>query len=233
MRLITFENVSMSYEGNKVLSNLSFDIEKGDYLCIVGENGSGKTTLLKGLLGLKKIDSGKIIYHMPNGKKQIGYLPQQTHIQKDFPASVKEVVMSGNISDNSFRFFYKRNHKKKALEVLEKLEILDLLKKGFHTLSGGQKQKVMLARAICASKDILILDEPASSLDITSQKDLYDTIKKLNDEGMTIVMISHDIKNVAKYSKHIIHIKDSSSLFYGTSNDYTKMINDELLWENT
>lgn len=231
MSLIKVENLSMSYEGNRVVDNLSFSVENGDYLCIIGENGSGKTTLLKGLLGLKKIDSGKIIFSNTLSRSLIGYLPQQSDYQKDFPASVKEVVLSGTLGKKKFHPFYTASDKKSAADAMKKLEIDDISSKCYHDLSGGQQQRVLLARAICASDKLIILDEPVTGLDMAAGDEMYKVISKLNRSGVTVVMISHDINRVLAYAKHILHIRDSKMLFYGSAKEYKEKISSGAVWE--
>jgi len=220
MALITLENVNMSYEGKKVINNLNMSVESGDYLCIVGENGSGKTTLLKGLVGLKKIDSGSISFGEGLKQREIGYLPQQTDVQRDFPASVKEVVRSGRIGMKLMKPFYNREDKKIAEDAMSKLEISDLSDKCYHELSGGQQQRVLLARAICAGEKLLILDEPVNGLDSNSAQEMYEIIKRLNNDGMTVIMISHDMNKVIESAKKILHIGNNEILFYGKASEY-------------
>jgi len=220
MALITLENVNMSYEGKKVINNLNMSVESGDYLCIVGENGSGKTTLLKGLVGLKKIDSGSISFGEGLKQREIGYLPQQTDVQRDFPASVKEVVRSGRIGMKLMKPFYNREDKKIAEDAMSKLEISDLSDKCYHELSGGQQQRVLLARAICAGEKLLILDEPVSGLDSNSAQEMYEIIKRLNNDGMTVIMISHDMNKVIESAKKILHIGNNEILFCGKASEY-------------
>ena len=229
--LITLENITMSYEGTKVIDNLSVTVDIGDYLCIVGENGTGKTTLLKGLLGLKKLDSGKISFSENMSHTKIGYLPQQTDVQKDFPASVREVVRSGRIASSRFFPFYSKADKQAAQDAMEKLEIKDLAKKCYHDLSGGQQQRVLLARALCAGEKLLILDEPSVALDSNASDEMYDIIKKLNDENVTIIMISHDIERVSQSAKHILHLGSQKMLFYGRSRDYKSFVKNGEVWE--
>lgn len=231
MALIELKNVTMSYEGGKVINELSFSVNKGDYLCIVGENGSGKTTLIKGLLRLKKLDSGEIRFGDGLKKSEIGYLPQQTDMQKDFPASVKEVVLSGRIRQKGFKPFFTSNDKKAAADAMTKLEIEDLAGRCYHELSGGQQQRVLLARAICASEKLLILDEPVSGLDASAAEEMYAVIDKLNKEGITIIMISHDIKKVLTSAGYILHIGNHRDLFYGKSTDYKKYASEGGFWE--
>jgi len=220
MALITLENVNMSYEGKKVINNLNMSVESGDYLCIVGENGSGKTTLLKGLVGLKKIDSGSISFGEGLKQREIGYLPQQTDVQRDFPASVKEVVRSGRIGMKLMKPFYNREDKKIAEDAMSKLEISDLSDKCYHELSGGQQQRVLLARAICAGEKLLILDEPVNGLDSNSAQEMYEIIKRLNNDGMTVIMISHDMNKVIESAKKILHIGNNEILFCGKASEY-------------
>ena len=231
MPIIELCNVNMSYENNRVISDLSLSVNSGDYLYIVGENGSGKTTLLRGLLGLKKLDSGKIVFGDELKQSEIGYLPQQTEIQRDFPASVTEVVRSGRSGRRKFGFFYSSSDKKAVKDAMRRLEISDLAKKCYHDLSGGQQQRVLLARAICASKKLLILDEPVSGLDIGASGELYDVIDMLNREGITIIMITHDINAVTGGRGNVLHIGKHKALFYGTCKDYKKAVAEGSLWE--
>lgn len=219
MTLIKCENLSLAYDNKLVLNNVNFEITKGDYLCIVGDNGAGKSTLLKALLKLKTLKSGNIINNLKT--QELGYLAQTTLIQKDFPASVKEVVLSGTLSKQGFSFFYTKAQKKLADENMEKLGILEFKDKSIQELSGGQLQRVLLARALCASETILLLDEPTASLDPLISEEFYQLIKKLNDEGLTIVMVSHDIDSTLKYANKILHLKNEQ-LFFGTKDDYLK-----------
>jgi len=206
MALITCRDVSLSYDGQTVLSGLSFEVSAGDYLCIVGENGSGKTTLLKALLSLKAVDSGGLFFGDGLKKKEIGYLPQQTSAQKDFPASVWEVVLSGRLNARSARPFYSGADKAAARENIRKLGIDALARRSYRELSGGQQQRVLLARALCATKKLLLLDEPVAGLDPVVTGDFYELIRKINDGGITIVMVSHDIQSAVKYASRILHL---------------------------
>ena len=216
MALITCENIALAYEGNTIVSGLNFTVNSGDYLCIVGENGSGKTTLMKALLGLKSPSEGRIIFGEGLNKKSIGYLPQQTAVQRDFPASVREIVMSGCTD----RLFYGKKERLTADENMEKLGISDLAKKCYRELSGGQQQRVLLARALCAAKKLIILDEPVSGLDPAITKELYSVIENLNKkEKLTVIMVSHDIKQAVTYASHILHIGEKP-LFFGKTDDY-------------
>lgn len=220
MAQLTCENLKLGYDGNVIIENLSFSVNSGDYLCIVGENGSGKTTLMQTILKLKAPISGKIV--MSEGLKQteIGYLPQQTALQKDFPASVYEIVISGCLNKCGFRPFYSKKEKTLALENMEKMGIAHLAKCCYRELSGGQQQRVLLARALCSTSKMLLLDEPVSGLDPKVTAQMYDLIAKLNREDkITVIMISHDIETAVKYASHILHICHGP-YFFGTTEDY-------------
>ena len=222
MALIKCENISIGYEGQTVVKDLDFQIDPGDYLCIVGENGSGKSTLVRSLLGLKNLEKGQIIYG--NGLKQteIGYLPQQTDVQKDFPASVYEVVRSGRLNSRGFHPFYTAADRKAAVEKMDLLGIRDLAKQCFRDLSGGQKQRLLLARALCATKSLLLLDEPVTGLDPIVTGEFYQLIRRINREsGIAVVMVSHDIESAVKDASHILHLQETA-LFFGTTEEYKR-----------
>lgn len=219
MKLIECKNVNVEYDGKTALSDVNMVVESGDYLCVLGENGSGKSTLMKALLGLKKVSSGTIKYTniAPN---QIGYLPQQTQIQRDFPATVYEVVVSGCLNSSSWRPFYTASQKSFAKANMEKLGISDLAKKSYRELSGGQQQRVLLARALCATQKMLLLDEPVTGLDPVAQAEFYDIIKQLNERHkITIIMITHDISSALEYSSKILHLNNKVE-FFGTRDEY-------------
>lgn len=219
MSLIKVSGVSLGYEGKAIVSGLDFEVNKGDYLCIVGENGSGKSTLMKTLLGQKNVVSGKIEFGDGLKQKEIGYLPQQTPVQKDFPASVKEIVYSGCLNSCGLRPFYSKEQKKRANEIMEKLGITNLASSCYRELSGGQQQRVLLARALCATKKLLVLDEPVAGLDPVVTKNLYRLISDINKEGTTVIMVSHDIHAAIEFASHILHI-GNKPLFFGTKEDY-------------
>lgn len=220
MAFLSCENVALAYEGKTIVTDIDFKINAGDYLCIVGENGSGKSTLMKALLGLKEPFSGKITFGDGLDKKKIGYLPQQTEIQRDFPASVKEIVMSGCLSSNGSSPFYTKENKKRAYENMKRMGIADLEKRCYRELSGGQQQRVLLARALCAAQKLLILDEPAAGLDPVVTNDMYSIIDNLNKhDGMTVIMVSHDIHQAVTNATHILHISEKP-LFFGKTQDY-------------
>lgn len=217
MSLIKIENASLGYEGKTVVNDISVDIKEKDYICIVGENGSGKTTLMKALLGLLKPLSGSITYSDGLKQNEIGYLPQSSDIQRDFPASVQEVVLSGCLN-KKHTFFYSKEQKKTAAENMKLTGIYDLRKKCFRELSGGQRQRVMLARALCATHKLIILDEPVTGLDPMAMADMYALIKKLNESGITIIMVSHDDEfSREQCLKNSASCKELVFLRYGTS----------------
>ena len=219
MPLIRCADAAFDYEGKIVLSGLNFEINAGDYLCIVGENGSGKSTLIKGLLKLKNPCRGNICI---DGVKtnETGYLPQQTEVQKDFPANVSEVVLSGRLNTGYIKMFYSKTDKEIAKQNMERLGIQDLKKRCYRDLSGGQQQRVLLARALCAADKLLILDEPAAGLDPIATQELYGMIENINKElKITVVMISHDICCAIKYAKTILHLQNEQ-LFFGTASSY-------------
>ena len=215
MALITCRDLCLAYEGKIAVKDLSFDVASGDYLCIVGENGSGKSTLIKALLGLKKPRSGSIVYGDGLRQREIGYLPQQTPAQKDFPASVLEVVRSGCRANP----FYAPAEKRRAEENMEKLGLTELRSACYRDLSGGQQQRVLLARALCATRKLLLLDEPVTGLDPAVSAELYRIIQELNGEGVTIIMVSHDVDCAIERAKKILHLR-TVPLFFGRSEDY-------------
>lgn len=223
MSLLKCENLSFAYDGVTVVSNLNFNVEEGNYLCIIGENGAGKSTLIKGLLRLKKPSAGRV--EMGEGLRatEIGYLPQQTQIQKDFPASVREVVLSGCLNRMGLRPFYSRVEKERAREKMEALEILDLQDQCYRDLSGGQQQRVLLARAMCAAHKLILLDEPVSGLDPVATRSLYAQIARINETtGLTVIMVSHDIDASLRYASHILHLGQEGQLFFGTQKEYLR-----------
>lgn len=220
MSQIICRDLSLGYEGKSIIDSVSFCVNSGDYLFIIGENGSGKSTLIKALLGLHPQLSGKTELGDGLKRNEIGYLPQQTDMQKDFPASVWEIVISGCLNRCGLRPFYTKEEKQLARDNMEKMNILPLAKKCYRELSGGQQQRVLLARALCAADKVLLLDEPVSGLDPKSTSQMYDLINRLNENGTTVIMISHDIDAALKYASHILHM--SKPFFFGTREDYIK-----------
>lgn len=220
MELITSNNLTFSYDNKVVVENINFKINKGDYVCIIGENGAGKSTLVKGLLKLKKPSSGQLIFENNLKSNEIGYLPQQNNYQKDFPATVKEVVFSGYLNKLGLKPFYSKNDKGIIYDNMKKMNIFDIRKKCFRDLSGGQQQRVLLARALCSTSKVILLDEPTVGLDPIVTKEFYDIVDKINKElKITIIMVSHDIKYAIKYASHILHIQ-KKQLFFGKTKDY-------------
>ena len=226
MPQIECKNLILGYEGVAIATDLNFRVDKGEYLCIVGENGSGKSTLMKTLLGLTPAMGGEILYGEELDHKMIGYLPQQTPVQKDFPASVKEVVLSGCQPSMGWRPFYSHKEKKTAKKNMERMGIEALQEHCYRDLSGGQQQRVLLARALCATQKILLLDEPVSGLDPKVTLEMYQLITKLNKEDhITIMMISHDVEAAVRYATHILHIDAAvgeGQAFFGTVEEYKK-----------
>lgn len=218
MALLTIQNLSLGYDSHAIVENLNFSVNTGDYLCIVGENGSGKTTLMKTLLHLQEPVSGQILIGDRLKKNEIGYLPQQTIVQKDFPASVREIVLSGCQGRCGLRPFYNKNERQLAEDNMERMGISAFRNRCYRELSGGQQQRVLLARALCATRKILLLDEPVSGLDPKATAEMYSLIADLNHEGITIIMISHDIAAAVHYASHILHI--GTTVFYGTRDEY-------------
>lgn len=228
MALITLKDVTIAFEGIAAVENVNFEIRRGDYLLVIGENGSGKSTLIRAMLGLVHARNGSIQYGEGMRKSQIGYLPQQTAAQRDFPASVEEVVLSGCGNQlKPAQFFYNRALREKALEKMRMLDIENLRKKSYRTLSGGQQQRVLLARALCATDSMLLLDEPVTGLDPASAEELYDLIRRLNREhGVTIVMVSHDLHAAMNDASHVL-VVDRGISFYGTIDEYNLNVRKE------
>ena len=219
MAQLTCQNLCVGYDGKSVLQGINFEVLAGDYLCIVGENGSGKSTLMKTILGLQPPISGRILTGDGLRKNEIGYLPQQTVVQKDFPASVREIVLSGCQGRCGSRPFYNKGEKQLALDAMDKMQITQLARRCYRELSGGQQQRVLLARALCATQKMLLLDEPVSGLDPKVTVEMYALIEKLNrEDGITVVMVSHDMTAAIKYASHILHIGDT--VFFGTKAAY-------------
>ncbi len=221
MALLTCRDLSLGYDGHEIVHGLNFEINAGDYLCIVGENGSGKSTLMKTILGLQAPVGGKILTGDGLKQNEIGYLPQQTVVQRDFPASVWEIVLSGCGNRMGLRPFYNKTEKQIAKDNIEKMGLTSLSKRCYRELSGGQQQRVLLARALCATKKMLLLDEPVSGLDPKATAEMYELTERLNkNDGITVIMISHDIKSAVKYADRILHI--GSEIFFGTKDEYLK-----------
>jgi len=218
MSMVAGEKLTLGYEGKAIIHDISFEVNKGDYLCIVGENGAGKSTLMKTILGLMEPIKGEIEFGDGLRKNEIGYLPQQTIVQRDFPAYVEEIVISGCQGSMGMRPFYTREEKQLAKDNMERMGISNLVKRCYRELSGGQQQRVLLARALCATKKLLLLDEPVAGLDPKAMAELYELIKELNKEGVTVIMISHDIAVAIRYASHVLHVDNSP--YFGTKEEY-------------
>jgi len=220
MPLLTAADLTLGYDSQAIVEHLDFTVDAGDYLCIVGENGSGKSTLMKTLLHLQPPLGGQIVMGEGLTAREIGYLPQQTPVQKDFPASVREIVLSGCQGRRGLRPFYSKADKRLAQENIERMGLSPLASRCYRELSGGQQQRVLLARALCATRKVLLLDEPVSGLDPKVTGELYALIEEINREGVTIIMISHDIAAAVRYASHVLHI--GRYIFFGSRDDYVK-----------
>lgn len=219
MAQLTCQRLCVGYDGQSVLQDLTFELLAGDYLCIVGENGSGKSTLMKTILGLQAPISGRILTGDGLRKNEIGYLPQQTVVQKDFPAAVREIVLSGCQGRCGSRPFYNKEEKQLAADAMEKMQIAQLAKRCYRELSGGQQQRVLLARALCAAGRLLLMDEPFTGLDPTVTNELYDVVDKLNHEqGVTVIMVTHDVPEALRHASRILHL--GAEHFDGTAEEY-------------
>lgn len=222
MALITVADVTITYDGLVAAENVSFSINKGDYLVIVGENGSGKSSIMKAMLGLVRPRSGKIAYGDDLARTSIGYLPQQTQAQRDFPASVEEVVLSGCVSRLGRRFFFSKEDKARADRAMEMLDITSMRKKPYRDLSGGQQQRALLARALCATDSLLLLDEPVTGLDPAATDELYAIVRRLNEEqGVAIAMVSHDLRDALRDARTVL-VMDRGVSFFGSADEYAQ-----------
>ena len=218
MALLTVKDLTLAYDKKIVLDGLNFSVNSGDYLCIAGENGTGKSTLMKTILGLNPSGGGEIIFGEDLKRNEIGYLPQQTDLQKDFPASVFEVVLSGRLSAIGGRPFYGKKDKDIAHENIERMGMEEFTNVSYRNLSGGQQQRVLLARALCATEKMLMLDEPVSGLDPGATAEMYAFIEKVNEDGVTVIMISHDLKQATHFASHILKLGENE--FFGTKQEY-------------
>ncbi len=218
MALLTAQNLTLGYDSRVIVEDLNFSVNAGDYLCIVGENGSGKTTLMRTLLRLQEPVRGRVLLGDGLKENEIGYLPQQTLVQKDFPASVREIVLSGCQGRCGLRPFYNKEEKALAAQNMERMGISSLSGRSYRELSGGQQQRVLLARALCATRKALLLDEPVSGLDPNATAGMYGLIKELNREGITVIMVSHDVGAALRYATHVLHV--GTSVFFGSKSEY-------------
>lgn len=222
MALIKCEDLAFAYSGETVLRGVSFSVNTGDYLCIVGENGSGKSTLMRGLLGLKEPSAGSITFGDGLKPNEIGYLPQQTDLQRDFPASVFEVALSGRLNSLGRRFFYSKADRAETERNLERIGMLEFKNRCYQELSGGQQQRVLLARALNATSKLLLLDEPVAGLDPVATGEMYNILKLINlCDGVTVVMVSHDVNAALRYATHILQL-GHKQLYFGSAHDYAR-----------
>jgi zinc transport system ATP-binding protein len=214
--ILSAENLLVGYRKKPVAAEMNFSVASGDFICIVGTNGAGKSTLLKTLLGLIRPISGEI--HFLVSSKEIGYLPQQNRISKNFPASAFEVVLSGRNAHRGWRPFYSAEDRSIALRNMERLNVLQYADKCLRELSGGEQQRVLLARALCAGDKLLFLDEPVASLDPEATADFYSLLKKLNASGLTIVMVTHDVQDGLENATRVLHVGRPN--FFGSLEEY-------------
>ena len=220
MSLITCRDVAFAYEGREVISGLNFTVKKGEYLCIVGENGSGKTTLVKGILQMKEPLKGELTFGDGLQLNEVGYLPQQLNVQRDFPASVWEVVLSGCLNSLGHRMFFNKKDKQQAEHQMKMLRIMNLRDACYRELSGGQRQRVLLARALCASQKLLLLDEPVTGLDPVVTAEFYELVHGINKiQGVAVIMVTHDIRGALEHADHILHLHNEQ-VFFGTTVAY-------------
>ena len=225
MALISVKDVSLGYGQNVIVSGLNLEINEGDFICVVGANGAGKTTFIRGLLGLNRPMAGMIKYKDLE-QKYIGYMPQETAIDENFPASVMEIVLSGTLNRRVFSVLYDKTAKKIALKNLRLLKIEKLKDKSFADLSGGQRQKVLLARALSATQKLLILDEPSNNLDAKSKRDLYELIKKINGDGVAVIMVTHDLDHGNLIGNKILSLRDGD-VFFGDIEEFVRKVHNE------
>ena len=224
MSLIRLKNLSLGYNNQPILKNLSLSIEEGDFVCIVGPNGAGKSTLIKGILGLLKPQHGEIIYDKSLKPDFIGYMPQETKVDANFPASVYEIVLSGTLNRLKLKPFYRKSEKTLADAALKTLRIENLKHENFSNLSGGQRQKVLLARSLAATKKLLILDEPSNNLDRDAKSSFYQTLKNLNEkQGITILMITHDLDHDNLIGSKILSLRPHD-VFFGSAKDFYRKV---------
>jgi zinc transport system ATP-binding protein len=218
--LIACRDAAFGYDGYAVISALNFTVEPGDYLCIVGKNGSGKSTLVKGLLRLLDPLQGSVTFYGEFKRGAVGYLPQQIAVQKDFPAGAFEIILSGAAGRMGLRPFYSAKEKQRSRDIMEQLGIGDLRDRCFRELSGGQQRRVLIGRALCASSEAFVLDEPTAGLDPAASSELYALLQRINREmGVTIIMVSHDIGAAERHATKILHLQNKQC-FFGASVDY-------------
>lgn len=212
-KIIEIKNITFGYEDNPILENVSMDIEKCDFILVIGPNGGGKTTLLKIILGIIKPWSGAVCFPQDLSGR-IGYVPQFLNFNKDFPITVYETVLMGCLNSRNYLRRYKQEDRDKTAAILEKVDLYSKRKDWVNSLSGGQLQRVLIARALVSEPQVLLLDEPTASIDITSQTTLLDIIGELK-ERMSIILATHDPTAFSVYYKHIACI-NRNLYFHGT-----------------
>jgi zinc transport system ATP-binding protein len=223
--LIKVKDLSVGYGERAVIKRASFVVESGDFICVVGANGAGKSTLIKTILGILKPSAGKIQFADKLTQSQLGYLPQDMKFESDFPASVEEVVLTGALGRMGWRPFYGAKERSAALDCMKELKISKLAKRSFAELSGGQRQKVLLARALMASRRVLFLDEPSNNLDYKSKADFYELLKKMNADGLTIMMITHDVDVHDLIGNKVLALRDDG-IWFGETAKYLEVIHE-------
>lgn len=221
MAILSVQNLCASYEGRRVLTDISFEVNRGDYLCIVGESGVGKSTLMRCLMGMTKPDAGSVAYGEGVRPSLIGYLPQQGDYRPDFPSSVKEIVRSGLIGRKRAFIWFGAGEKEKVRKAMEQLGIWDLRDRRYCDLSGGQKQRALLARTLVATDSLMALDEPATGLDAVATSELFETVRQIHESGVTVVMSANDAKVALLYATHILQLR-GRALFFGSAQQYLR-----------
>lgn len=222
--ILEVRNLSIAYDGKNILENINFNVIEGDFLVIFGENGSGKSSLAKALCSLKAPSSGELVFSVGYAKNSTGYLPQSGPARQDFPASAWEVVLSGCLGKMSFRPFYTKKEKEDAKKNMELLSVYDLKNESFCNLSGGQQQRVLLARALCSAHRLLVLDEPVSGLDSAATASFYDALRRINESGTAVIMVSHDVTASLALAKHVLRLGNNTALFFGDAESYKKTL---------
>ncbi len=225
--LLSFSGVTLGYPGVIALHDIDFEIHPGEFIGIIGPNGSGKSTLLKGVLGLLKPMAGEIVFHGDDFSKlsglkkhlnlirrRIGYVPQKNKNDLHFPATVKEVVLMGLYSQIGWFHPVQKIHREKTLESLKLVGMAEFCNRPIGELSGGQQQKVMIARALVSNPDLLMLDEPTASIDVYAQNMILETLERLNrEQRITILMVSHDINEIVHFCDKILLLNGGFSKF--------------------
>ncbi len=226
MEILSASHVSINYGAVVAVDDATFGVNEGDYFCIAGSNGSGKSTLLKGIIGLAPIKNGHLHVNLP--KEQISYLSQTNRADRDFPATVWEIILSGTQKSGKKIPFYTKDDKQRAEESMIKLGMEKFKNTRIGNLSGGQQQRALLARALCKSPKLLLLDEPFAGLDSAISEELYELYKNLNKNGVTIIMASHDYQAIGNFASRVMLMNNSHVDFVGTNDEWR-----ERLWQKS